>query len=157
VSGEPGLGPRATGLWVLVLLGAIASPLAAQRIRWELGPQAYALAGDRDAFGGGVYGAWRPAGRTRISLFAGAGNGDDTTVGRTETLVHFLLSPTRRKGAGVYAAGGVGVDFTTDATASWVVATLGVEGAPGGPSGWMVEAGVGGGWRAALGWRWRGR
>jgi hypothetical protein len=77
------------------------------------------------------------------------------TTGRGEALVHFLLTPTQRTGVGLYAAGGIGVDFTTDAAASWVVATLGAEGAPNGPSGWMLEAGVGGGWRVAAGWRWR--
>jgi hypothetical protein len=142
----------------LLLAVTCAVPLHAQQgVRWELGPQAYALAGDRDTFGAGLYGAWRPAGRTRLSLFAGAGSGEGVTAGRTETLVHFLLSPTQRRGAGVYAAGGVGVDLNADATASWVVATLGVEGAPGGTSGWMVEVGVGGGWRGAVGWRWRRR
>jgi hypothetical protein len=140
----------------ILLAVTCAGPLEAQgRVRWELGPQVYALAGDRDHFGGGVYGAWRPEGRARLSLFAGAGSGEGGTVGRTEALVHLLLSPTRRKGAGVYAAGGIGVDLTRDAAASWVVATLGVEGAPGAASGWMLEAGVGGGWRAAVGWRWR--
>jgi hypothetical protein len=37
----------------------------------------------------------------------------------------------------------------------YVVVTLGVEARPGAPSGWFVEAGVGGGARLAMGYRWR--
>ena len=37
----------------------------------------------------------------------------------------------------------------------YLVLALGLEGRPGGPDGWFVEAGVGGGARLAAGWRWR--
>jgi len=71
-----------------------------------------------------------------------------------ELLVHFLLNPTRRTGAGVYGAGGVAV-VGGPVDQGYVVVTLGVESRPGAPSGWFVEAGVGGGARLAMGYRWR--
>jgi hypothetical protein len=37
----------------------------------------------------------------------------------------------------------------------YVVLGLGLERAPGGRSGWALEAGVGGGVRVTVGWRWR--
>jgi len=162
VSGKRGPGPRATGLRGFVLAATMlavdsSSVLAQRMVRWELGPQVYALSGDRDAFGGGLYGAWRGGTRTRISLFAGAGGSGGTTVGRGEFLAHFLLTPQQRNGVGVYVAGGIGLDVVSDATASWVVATLGAEGSPAASAGWVLEGGVGGGWRVAAGWRWRWR
>ena len=139
----------------VVLLGsALGSRLSAQTIRSELGVQAYALLGDADRGGAGLYVARRAGPRGRISLFAGAAGDDGGASGRGEALVHLLVSPGRRRGAAPYLAGGLGVDVA-DRTEARLVALVGLEGSPGGRQGWVLEGGVGGGWRLAAGWRWR--
>ena len=144
---------RRGGLALLILLLAAASA-GAQRIRRELGAQLFVLSGEEPFLGASGYAAIRPDPRARVSLALGAGERDGTVTGRGELLGHFLLSPGRRSGVGVYAAGGLALDVATEADA-WLVGALGVESAPGRGSGWMVEVGVGGGWRGVAGWRWR--
>lgn len=128
-------------------------PMAAQRIT-ELGVQATALAADPGSMFGGVYAGLRTSMRMRISIAAGLGAAADIATPRAEALVHFLLSPMRRRGAGAYAAGGVAV-VGGPVDEGYLVLTLGMETRPGTPSGWFVEAGVGGGARLAAGFRHR--
>lgn len=128
-------------------------PVAAQRIA-ELGVQATALAADPGSMFGGVYGAIRASLRMRVSIAAALGSADGVATPRGEVLVHFLLNPTGSHGVGPYAAGGVAaVGGPVDE--GYVVLTLGVESRPGAPSGWFLEAGVGGGARLAAGFRHR--
>jgi hypothetical protein len=54
----------------------------------------------------------------------------------------------------VYAAGGVAA-VGGPVERGYIVLTLGMEQHPGLPTGWFVEAGIGGGARLALGYRWR--
>ena len=141
--------------WCAVLILLVAgTPLQGQRIRRELGAQLFVLSGDRLLVGGAGYAALRPNSRARLSLAVGAGDREGVVTGRAELLGHFLLSSARRKGPGLYAAGGLAVDVAAEADA-WIVGALGVESAPGARSGWMAEIGVGGGWRGVAGWRWR--
>jgi hypothetical protein len=102
----------------------------------------------------GPYAALRTSGRTRISAFVGGGASDDDFAWRAEALGHFLLSPQRRRGWGAYAAGGLAA-VGGPVRHGYIVLTLGVEGRPGGPSGWAAEVGIGGGVRIGLGYRWR--
>jgi hypothetical protein len=132
---------------------AAPSPVAAQRIA-ELGVQAVALAADPGSMVGGVYGALRTSMRTRVSVAANIGGSEGEMVVRGEVLAHFLLSPTRRRGAAPYAAGGVAV-VGGQTEEGYIVLTLGLESRPGAPSGWFVEAGTGGGARVAVGFRHR--
>jgi hypothetical protein len=136
----------------LVALAA-APPLAGQQVK-ELGVQLTATASDPALGAAGLYGALRTSLRTRLSAAAAGGVSEDEAAWRGELLMHFLLNPTRRTGAGVYAAGGVAV-VGGPVERGYVVATIGVEGRPGTSSGWFLEAGVGGGVRAAAGVRWR--
>jgi hypothetical protein len=129
------------------------SPVAAQRIA-ELGVQATALAAHPGSVVGGVYGALRTSSRTRVSVGAGVGAAGGETVVRGELLLHFLLNPTRRRGMAPYAAGGVAVE-SGPVEEGYLVLTLGLESRPGTRSGWFVEAGVGGGARVAVGFRYR--
>jgi hypothetical protein len=100
------------------------------------------------------YGALRTLGRTRLSISLGAGSSDGRLAVRGELLGHFLLSPEARRRPGFYLAGGIaGVGGTVDR--GYLVLTAGIEQSPGGTSGWTVEAGVGGGVRVSLGYRWR--
>ncbi|MBA3498002.1 MAG: hypothetical protein H0T86_12930 [Gemmatimonadales bacterium] len=128
-------------------------PGAAQQVR-ELGITGVVTASDPALVVGGGYAALRTSRRTRVSVAAGAGASGGRGAWRGELLGHFLLNPARRSGAGIYAAGGVAV-VGGPVEQGYVVLTLGMEGRPGGLSGWFVEAGVGGGARLAAGYRWR--
>jgi hypothetical protein len=134
-------------------LAAAAPPAGAQQVR-ELGIQAIGTLSDPALGVGGVYAGWRPARRARVSAMVGVGGSGGQTAWRGELLGHFLLAPMRRKGAGVYLAGGVAaVGGAVDR--GYLVLAFGVEGKPGAPAGWFVEAGVGGGARLSAGYRWR--
>ena len=139
----------------LVAAAALAapSPVAAQRIV-ELGVQATAVAADPGSMFGGAYGALRTSLRTRVSLAAGVGASEGAATLRGELLLHFLLNPTRRIGVAPYIAGGVAV-VGRPVDEGYLVLTLGLESRPGAPSGWFVEAGIGGGARLAAGIRHR--
>ena len=129
------------------------APVAAQQVT-EFGVMGIATASDPGLVVAGGYGAIRTSRRTRVSVGLGAGVSDGRAAWRGELLVHFLLNPTRRRGVGVYGAGGIAaVGGPVDQ--GYLVLTLGLETRPGGRSGWFVEAGVGGGVRLAAGVRWR--
>ena len=149
------MGSRWASLACLLVAATLvaARPVAAQRVL-ELGAIGIATASDPAVVVGGVYGALRTSLRTRVSAAAAIGASDGETAWRGELLVHFLLSPTRRSGAGLYGAGGVAV-VAGLVEQGYLVMTLGLEGRPGARSGWFVEAGVGGGARLAAGYRWR--
>jgi hypothetical protein len=138
---------------VALALAAGAPPAAAQQVV-ELGITAVATAADPAVVvAGGSLGV-RTSARTRVSAALGAGTSDGDFAWRGELLGHFLLSPGRLRGAGLYGAGGVAVVGGPIAQ-GYLVLTLGVEGRPGGPRGWFLEAGLGGGARVAAGYRWR--
>ena len=137
----------------LAALSGRADEAVAQQAR-ELGVTAIASASDPALAVGGVYAGLRTSQRTRVSVAAGIGASAGEAAWRGELLAHFLLSPARRRGAGLYGAGGVAV-VGGPVEQGYVILTLGLEGRPGAPSGWFVEAGVGGGARLAAGFRWR--
>jgi hypothetical protein len=129
------------------------TPLAAQQGE-ELGVQLVASASHPALAVLGVYGGARTSVRTRVSATAGVGVSDGDAAFRGEVLGHFLLSPNQRNGPGFYFAGGVAmVEGPVDQ--GYLVLTVGLEDRPGAGSGWAVEAGVGGGARVLLGYRWR--
>jgi hypothetical protein len=141
--------------WARMLLAApvVAASLEAQQVT-ELGLQAIGTASDPALAVAGGYAALRLSRRFRLSAGVGLGGSDSRAAGRAEVLVHFLLAPRARRGVGPYAAAGVaGVAGPVDE--GYLVLTLGVESRPGGPSGWFLEGGVGGGARLAIGYRWR--
>jgi hypothetical protein len=142
---------------VLVAVAAVgwAPPMPAQQAR-EIGVHALATASDPGLVVGALYAALRPSTRTRVSVSAGAGISSGEAAVRGELLGHFLLSPNKLAGTGLYFAGGVAV-VAGPVERGYLVLTLGIEDRPGGASGWMAELGVGGGARVALGYRWRGR
>ena len=134
---------------------AWAPPMPAQQAR-EIGIQALATASDPGLAVGALYAALRLSTRTRLSISAGAGISSGEAAARGELLGHFLLSPNKLVGAGLYFAGGVAV-VAGPVERGYLVLTLGIEDHPGAASGWVAELGVGGGARVALGYRWRGR
>ena len=125
-----------------------------QGVHRELGVQGLVLVGDATAIGVGGYWGVRPTARARISLMAGGGSLTGRGFARGELLTHFLLAPAKRQGAALYVAGGLALDAASRTDAR-IVALVGIEGRPGARRGWIVEGGVGGGWRFAAGWRWR--
>jgi hypothetical protein len=127
--------------------------LAGQQVR-EIGVQAVATAAQTDAAVAGLYGAVRTSYRTRVSLLAGAGTSAGEPVWRAELLTHFLLNPAKGHGPALYGAVGV-TAVGGPCERGYLVLVLGAEGRPGARSGWVAEAGVGGGARLAVGYRWR--
>jgi hypothetical protein len=101
-----------------------------------------------------ISGALRASHRMRISGTVGAGVSDGRAAWRGELLAHFLLSPGRLRGLGLYGAGGVAA-VGGPVEQGYLVVTLGLEDRPAARAGWFVEAGVGGGVRLAGGYRWR--
>jgi hypothetical protein len=146
-------------LWRELLLSGAAlgsgHPLAAQR-GWEAGVQAIGTFSEPALAVAGAFGALRTSARTRIAAFVGAGVSDERIAWRGELLGHFLFSPDKQRGSAFYLAGGIaGVEGP--ASRGYLTLLLGLEDRPGGTSGWAVEAGVGGGFRVALAYRWRMR
>jgi hypothetical protein len=142
--------------WRSVLVAMVlltASPLAAQQGK-EFGLQAIGAASDPVLGVAAVYGAIRTSSQTRVSASAGAGVSRGEAAWRGELLVHLQVNPGARRGLGVYAAGGVAA-VGGPVERGYIVLTLGMEQHPGLPTGWFVEAGIGGGARLALGYRWR--
>jgi hypothetical protein len=132
-----------------LLLGA--SPLAAQRPR-EFGLEGMALLRDSSLVGAAVYGGLRVSHRMRVGLTGALGGGDGGLGARGELAGHFLLNPGLKHGVGLYGGGGLALE-RQDATRGYLELILGAETNPGSGSGWMLEAGFGGGVRLALGWR----
>jgi hypothetical protein len=130
-----------------------AEPAAAQQTR-EIGVQSIAAFADPAAVVAGGYGAWRTSGRTRLSASLGLGTADGDLAWRAEALGHFLLSPDERRRPGFYVAGGI-AGAGGPVSRGYLVLTLGLEQRPQARSGWALEAGIGGGFRIAAGYRWR--
>jgi hypothetical protein len=132
---------------------AAAAPAGAQQVK-ELGIQTTGTLSDPALAVGGIYGAWRPSARARVAASFGVGGSTGEVAWRGELLGHFLFAPRRRTGAGVYLAGGLAATGGP-ADRGYLVLAVGIEGRPGASSGWFAEAGVGGGARLSLGYRWR--
>jgi hypothetical protein len=150
-----------TSVWarrLLVALGLLlgTAPLAGQvgTVR-EAGFEAVATAAEPAVYTAGITASVRPSLRTRIAVYAGGGvTGDGNGVGRAELVGHFLLNP-RSLRSGLYAGGGLAGVFASGADNGFLVLLVGIESRPGGQGGWFAEAGVGGGARIAVGYRWR--
>jgi hypothetical protein len=109
----------------------------------------------RHTFAGVDLGLGRRTGTTtRVSLSLAAGSLERQPAGRAQLTLQFLVNPFTRTGLGLY--GGLGAAVTArraSSSAGYVALLLGIEATPGAASGWFVEAGFGGGARAAIGWR----
>lgn len=140
----------------LILWALAAMPLVAVgQIRREHGVQLVAASAPRATVVAGPSIAWRVGRRDRVVLQGGAGFEEEgAPAGRLEALWHFHLDPGALGKPGAYLGGGVGA-LVSDEWRGIVIVTVGLEGSPGGRAGWVVELGVGGGMRLALGYRWR--
>jgi hypothetical protein len=150
-------------------LSALARPAGAQRLTaTEVGLGA-AVAAARYTFAGVEAGlAYRPGGQSRVALAVAAGTAAGRTAGRAQLTLQFLVTPAARRGVGLYAGLGAALAARQrSAGAGFVAVLVGLEGAQGRRRGWQnwyLELGLGGGVRAAAGWRvrsfpswWRGR
>ena len=142
------------GAFLVWVASAAAVPAAAAQQVRELGLIGVVTASDPVLAVGGVSGALRTSLRTRVAAAIGLGAAGGDLAWRGELLAHFLLNPTRRHGAGVYGAVGAAM-VGGPVEQGYLVLALGLEGRPGAASGWFAEAGVGGGARLAMGYRWR--
>jgi hypothetical protein len=138
---------------LLALALANATPGGAQQA-WEIGVSVTATSSDPVLAVAGGYAGFRTSGRTRLSASLGAGVSDGDLAGRGELLGHFLLSPEKRRKGGFYFAGGVAA-VEGPVSRGFLVLAVGLEEGPASASGWAVEAGLGGGLRVSLGYRWR--
>lgn len=144
---------RRCGLLICCLAAVSAAPVPAQEPRGvEVGVQSVTTLAARSFFGGGLAGSVRPGGRLRVVIAALPGAQAERFAFRGEAAAHFMLNPERRHGLGFYGVGGIAV-LVGPRDAGYVMLGLGLESAPGGVSGWTMEAGVGGGVRIAVGWR----
>jgi len=146
--------PRRAAVLAL-LAAAVPATGRAQGVR-EVQVQLLGIA-SRPLFGGaGVAVAWRDEARTRwqaaVTLGALDGHGP---AARADVAYHFLLDPAKRRGSAVYGGAGLSVLAGNGRVTPYVLIVLGAENAPGGNGGSFVEVGVGGGVRAAVGYRWR--
>lgn len=137
----------------VLALSTAAGSLPAQAIRGvEVGVAGAAVFSDPAFVGAGPLFALRPGGRARVSLAVVPGAITSRLALRGELTGQFLLTPGLVHGLGLYGQGGVaGVAGAEDR--AFLVLGLGIETNPAGRSGWMIEAGVGGGARLVIGWR----
>lgn len=141
---------------ILVAFGialAAAEPAGAQVTR-EWGAQVTAASGRPAFLGGGASWGWRPGVRDRLLLHGALGAAEHQPALRLEATWHLLLSPRTERGLGAYIGGGLAGQFA-ETGHGWLILTGGIEQNPGAKGGWVLELGVGGGIRVALGYRWR--
>lgn len=135
---------------LLPVLALQSQPLTATEL--SLGAAA-ALA--RETFVGGELGlARRTSNESRLALALAAGSVEGEAAARAQLTLQLVVNPYARTGMGLY--GGLGAAFSTrrgDTGHGYVAVLLGVESAPGRRQGWYAELGLGGGYRAAAGWR----
>lgn len=139
----------------VALLGLVpAMPAAAQSPRgFEIGVAGALLLAEPTFAGGGGLVALRPGGRLRLQLAGLVGDAYGVAV-RGELSGQLLLTPSLTRGVAVYGLAGI-AGTAGQPDAGYLLLGLGIEARPGGGHGWWAEAGVGGGARIALGWRWR--
>jgi hypothetical protein len=126
--------------------------LAQEPRGFEAGLQGITTLAEPRLAGGGLTGAWRPGGRMRLVVGALPGVTGRRFAFRGELGAHFLLNPTLVRGLGFYGMGGI-AGVAARRSAGYLMLGVGAETSPAGRSGWMVELGVGGGGRIAVGWR----
>ena len=147
------------GGWILAVgntLNAQGSRPASQPIILEWGFHATASITDSSRVGA-VFGprfAIRTPGGTRGAISLGVGVLGDSTSGRAEAAIEYQLAPRAAGRMGVYFGGGL-AGVVGGGRGGYLLLYLGVERSPGLPSGWALEAGLGGGFRIRGAYHWR--
>jgi hypothetical protein len=142
---------------LLAAVAVPASPARAQQLTsTELTAAAFAALGERPfwAAAGGV--GRRIDNQIRVAALGAWGMLDGDLGMRVEVTGQLIVNPSGRGGAGLYAGTGVAWQGGRGTPGSgYITALIGLETAPGAKRGWVVEAGLGGGVRITVGWRWR--
>lgn len=121
---------------------------------WQLGAQA--VWARRAFYGAGPGWAVRVPGQMRFAFEGAGGVLDGAAAGRVGVQGQFLVTPTSRQGVSVYAGLGVAEQVAAGRRgAAYLSLALGVESPEGRRGGWFLEAGLAGGFRVAVGRRWR--
>jgi hypothetical protein len=89
----------------------------------------------------------------RFAVNGTAGALEQLFAVRGEGVLSFHLDPGKESGISPYAAAGIAAQATRLTTRGYVLVLIGLEQRPGRPSGWFLEAGVGGGLRLSAGYR----
>jgi hypothetical protein len=135
---------------LLPILALQSQPLTATEL--SLGA---AAAVARETFVGGEFGlARRTSNESRIALALAGGSVEGDAAARAQLTLQLMVNSFARTGVGLY--GGLGAAFSGHRGSpgqGYVAILLGVERAPGRRHGWYAELGLGGGYRAAAGWR----
>ena len=98
--------------------------------------------------------ARRPGTDSRIGLDLAGGTIAERAAARAQLTGQLLVNPATRSGWGLYAgAGAAFVARRGSPGQGFLAVLLGLERTPGRRAGWYVELGLGGGVRAAAGWR----
>ncbi|HET7789257.1 MAG TPA: hypothetical protein VFK78_00510 [Gemmatimonadales bacterium] len=139
------------------MLLAVAAGAAAQQLPvTEASVGAVAALARRDFWGASLGIARRPGWQERFGVTAAGGVFDGEPAARFEAAAQFVLLPSARTGVSPYAGLGVAMRAARARRgAAFLLASLGVESAPGARSGWYAELGLAGGVRLAVGRRWR--
>jgi hypothetical protein len=138
----------------LLFLVSVLAVQSQQLTATELSLGAAASMARRTFIGAELGVAHRPSGESRIALALAGGNAGDRAAARAQVTIQLLVNAAARSGVGIYA--GVGTAFLARRGSpgqGYLAVQLGVEGAPGRRESWFVEGGLGGGARAAGGWR----
>lgn len=142
---------------MLAALVAQAAPARAQQLTsTELTAAAFAALGARPFWGaaGGI--GRRIDNQIRLAALAAGGLLAGRPGMRLEATAQLIVNPSGRGGAGLYAGTGVAWQGGRGTRGNgYITALIGLETAPGAKRGWVVEAGLGGGVRVTVGWRWR--
>jgi hypothetical protein len=145
------------GAPALLVLSCWTLPLAAQRqgivVEWGA-HSTVTVASDTFGLVVGPRAALRTVGGTRLALSLGAGIRGDQTTGRGTVALEYVLTPRAARRTSVYIGGGL-VGVVGGGKGGYLMVYGGVERSPGLPSGWALEAGLGGGFRVRAAYHWR--
>jgi hypothetical protein len=146
-----------SGAPALLVLAVWTLPLAAQRqgvvVEWGA-HGTVTVASDTFGLVAGPRAAFRTVGGTRLALSLGAGIRGDRWTGRGTVALEYVLRPRAARRTSVYIGGGL-VGVVGGGKGGYLMAYGGLERSPGLPSGWALEAGLGGGFRIRAAYHWR--
>jgi len=146
-----------SGVRALLALAFCSVPLAAQGqgvvVEWGI-HSTVTVASDTFGLVAGPRAAFRSVGGTRLALSLGGGVRGDRSTGRGTIALEYVLTPRAANRTGVYVGGGL-VGVVGGGEGGYLMAYVGLERSPGLPSGWALEAGLGGGVRVRAAYHWR--
>lgn len=135
-------------------MAAPAAAVAQGQVRREVGVDLVGVASRPGQLLAGASLWSRVGSRTRLGGLGALGGAGGEPAVRLEFAGHFLLSPRATRGVSLYGGGGLAFS-RGEARGEHLLVVVGLESRAGAQRGWIVEAGLGGGARLLVGWRWR--